>query len=165
MRDSDKNNLSLPPEQQAIRDKCFHPSGKFVEFPSEDIETSIPARFEKLVRTYPERLAVVTQEKAWTYTALNSVANGIARTILERLGNEAKPIVLLFGKGAEQIASILAVLKAGKFFVLLDPAFPHAQMRAIFEASLAQGIVTDHENSGLAMATAKIGRASCRERV
>jgi hypothetical protein len=36
-----------PPEQQAIRDKCFHPSGTFVEFPMEDVETSIPARFEK----------------------------------------------------------------------------------------------------------------------
>ena len=42
----------LPPEQQAIRDKCFHPSGTFVEFPIEDVETSIPARFEKIVRIW-----------------------------------------------------------------------------------------------------------------
>jgi hypothetical protein len=26
----------LPPEQQAIRGKCFHPSGKYIEFPQED---------------------------------------------------------------------------------------------------------------------------------
>ena len=42
--------MKLPPEQQAIRDGCFHPSGTFVEFPIEDVETSIPARFEKIVR-------------------------------------------------------------------------------------------------------------------
>ena len=40
----------LPPEQEAIRAKCFHPSGTFVEFPIEDVETSIPARFEKIVQ-------------------------------------------------------------------------------------------------------------------
>ena len=45
----------LPPEQEAIRAKCFHPSGTFVEFPIEDVETSIPTRFE-IVRLYPERL-------------------------------------------------------------------------------------------------------------
>jgi hypothetical protein len=46
------NDLSctkLPSEQQAIRDKCFHPLGTFVEFSIKDIETSIPARFEKMV--------------------------------------------------------------------------------------------------------------------
>ena len=32
-------------------DNCFHPSGTFVEFPIEDVETSIPARFEKIVAT------------------------------------------------------------------------------------------------------------------
>jgi hypothetical protein len=24
--------MNLPPDQQAIRDKCYHPSGEFVEF-------------------------------------------------------------------------------------------------------------------------------------
>ena len=38
--------MRLPPEQETIRAKCFHPRGTFVEFPEEDVETSIPARFE-----------------------------------------------------------------------------------------------------------------------
>ena len=32
----------LPPEQEAIRAKCFHASGTFVEFPIEDVETIDP---------------------------------------------------------------------------------------------------------------------------
>ena len=43
MSDSQRQSFQLPPEQQAIRDKCFHPSGTFVEFPIEDVETSISA--------------------------------------------------------------------------------------------------------------------------
>jgi hypothetical protein len=48
---------TLPPEQEAIRRKCFHPSGKFVEFPEEEIEPSIPERFYKIARKYPSNLA------------------------------------------------------------------------------------------------------------
>jgi non-ribosomal peptide synthetase component F len=64
----------LPPDQQAIRDKCFHPTGTFVEFPKEEIEQSIPERFEKIVRLYPDRIAVKTANQAWTYAELNGMA-------------------------------------------------------------------------------------------
>ncbi len=50
--------MNLPLEQEVIRAKCFHPSGTFVEFPIEDVEASIPARFEKIARQYPDRIAV-----------------------------------------------------------------------------------------------------------
>lgn len=59
MNDSLKHGVSLPPEQPAIRDKCFHPSGTFVEFPIEEVEQSIPERFEKLAAkssNYQDRL-------------------------------------------------------------------------------------------------------------
>jgi hypothetical protein len=59
----------LPPEQQAIRDRCFHPAGTFVEFPMEDVETSIPDRFAKIVRRYPNRIAISTLETADGATA------------------------------------------------------------------------------------------------
>lgn len=41
--------MKFPPEQEAIQAKCFHPSGTFVEFPTEEVEQSIPERFEKLL--------------------------------------------------------------------------------------------------------------------
>ena len=53
---------NLPPEQQAIWAKCFHPSGNFVEFRKEEIEQSIPDRFERQVRKYPDRIAVRTTD-------------------------------------------------------------------------------------------------------
>ena len=52
--------FSYPPqlsaEQQAIRAKCFHPTGTFEEFKEEEIEQSISERFEKIVRKYPENM-------------------------------------------------------------------------------------------------------------
>jgi hypothetical protein len=49
MSDPSVHPAQPPPEQQAIRAKCFHPTGTFIEFAKEEIEQSIPARFEKMV--------------------------------------------------------------------------------------------------------------------
>jgi len=46
----------LPADQQAIRAKCFHPTGMFVEFPKEEVEQSISDHFEKMVRQHGDAL-------------------------------------------------------------------------------------------------------------
>ena len=51
----------LPPEQEAIKAKCFHPTGTFVEFKKEEVEQSIPQRFERIVRQHPKWIAVKTK--------------------------------------------------------------------------------------------------------
>jgi hypothetical protein len=38
----------LPPEQEESSASCFHPTGEFVEFPVEDVKTSIQQRYEKI---------------------------------------------------------------------------------------------------------------------
>src|SRR5204862_2362164 len=75
VRDPRRSSMKLPPEQQAIRAKCFPPSGTFVEFPIEDVETSIPARFEKVANIFHNRVAVNSLDKQLTYSELNKAAN------------------------------------------------------------------------------------------
>ena len=75
---------NLPPEQQAIRAKCFHPTGAFVEFKKEEVEQSIPDRFEQQVARYPDRVAVKTKADALTYAELNQAANRVAHAILDQ---------------------------------------------------------------------------------
>ena len=70
--------MTLPPEQEAIQGKCFHPSGTFVEFPEGEIELSIPERFEKIVGTFPDRLALKSKNCALIYRQLNEAANRVA---------------------------------------------------------------------------------------
>jgi non-ribosomal peptide synthetase component F len=91
----------------------------------EDVETSIPARFEKIVRMYPERLAVKDGDRSLTYDQLNRAANRIAHAVLAERGASSEPIPLLFEHGIDTLPAILGVLKAGKFYLGLDPSpFP-----------------------------------------
>ena len=140
----------FPPEQEAIRAKCFHPSGSFVEFRKEEVEQSIPDRFEHMVRRYPDRIAAKTENCTLTYEELNKAANRVARAILGEQGKGPEPVVLLFEHGIQPISAILGVLKAGKFYVPVDPSFPHGRIASILEDSGARLLVTNGQNFSLA---------------
>ena len=75
--------LKIPEWQQAIQDKCYHPSGTFIPFELEDIEQSIPARFEQQVRQYPHRLAIKDRNKELTYADLIACSSDIERMLDE----------------------------------------------------------------------------------
>jgi amino acid adenylation domain-containing protein len=144
-----KSFHNLPPEQQAIRDECFHPSGTFVEFPIEEVETAIPARFEKIARMYPDRLAVKMGERSLTYGELNQYANRIAHAILEKRGPRREPIALVFEQSIDLVAAILGVLKAGTFYVALDSSAPIDRLRNILTDSRASMLISNSYNSDL----------------
>jgi amino acid adenylation domain-containing protein len=138
--------MTLPPEQEAIRGKCFHPSGTFVEFPEGEIELSIPARFEKIAATFPDRLALKSKNRALTYRQLNEAANRVAAAILALRGKKSEAVALMFEQGAAAMSAILGVVKSGKFYVPMDPSAPSKRCRAILKHSTAGLLVTNTQN-------------------
>jgi amino acid adenylation domain-containing protein len=150
MSDQPLHTTNLPSEQAAIRAKCFHRSGEFTEFPKTEIEQSIPERFEKMVRQFPNRIAVKAGDQSLTYAELNFMANALARRIIARRGLGQEPIGLLLAKGGPLVVAVFGVLKAGKMYVLLDPSHPTARNRFILDHAQAPVIITDTEHLGLA---------------
>jgi amino acid adenylation domain-containing protein len=117
--------------------------GAFLPFEDGEVEQSIPQRFEQQVRAYGDHLAVKWDRGSYDYAALNATANRLARAILSRSGNAAEPVALLFEHGGEALAAIMAVLKAGKFYVVLDPGYPPDRLEYMLEDSGARLMVTD----------------------
>jgi len=150
MNDSLNHGFSLPPEQQAIRAKCFHPTGTFVEFTKEAVEQSIPERFEKIVCQYRNRLAVKAGYRSLTYDKLNQAANCIAWAVLEKCGPGHDPIALLFEHSIDLVPAILAALKAGKIFVALEPSLPVARIERILQDSRPTLILTNPQSNIIA---------------
>jgi amino acid adenylation domain-containing protein len=142
--------MKLPPEQEAIRAKCFHPSGTFVEFPSEDVETSIPARFEKMVRTHPHRIAIKAGEHTVHYDQLNVMANRVAGTVIGEASTAAGPVCMLIDNGPDLIATMLGILKAGRFFTLVDASFPKARIDSTVRDSQSRLLLHQKRHSLLA---------------
>jgi amino acid adenylation domain-containing protein len=145
-----ERGLKLPPEQEAIRAKCLHPEGVFIGFKKEEIEQSVADRFEQQVGKHGDRLAVQTKHAALTYNELNHAANRMAKAILATRGTGQEPVGLLFENGVQAITAILGVLKAGKFYVPIDPSFPYGRMASILQDSGAELLVTHGQNLRLA---------------
>ena len=154
MSDLSGHAIDQTPEQQAIQAKCFHPSGTFVAFGKEDIEQSIPDRFERQAHQFPDRIAIKTKTHQFTYDQLNKAANRVARAILAQRGIGEEPIALLI----EQGSPMLGVSKAGKIAVTLDPSYPQERTSYMLMDSQAGLILTNDKNFSLASELADNGR-------
>ncbi|MFC1713743.1 amino acid adenylation domain-containing protein [Candidatus Poribacteria bacterium] len=137
-------------QQKSIRARCVHPTGDFIEFRKEEIEQSIPERFEKQARIHPHKAAVRIGSDSLTYDELNKAANRVARVILAQSGNNQTPVLLLLDHSILTVAAMLGILKAGTFYVPLDPAFPRARLIYMLEDSQADLVLTNSENLSLA---------------
>lgn len=126
------------------------PSHPFIQFKDEAIEQSIPERFEQQVSAYCDRLAIKSNERSFTFRALNQTANRVARKILSRRGERVEPIALLFDHGAGVLAAMLGVLKARKFYLVLDSNYPRDRLMYMLEDSGARLIVADSNNLAFA---------------
>ncbi|MBD0328231.1 MAG: non-ribosomal peptide synthetase, partial [Pyrinomonadaceae bacterium] len=74
-------------EQLNARGNRISPKNSFVEFKREEIEQSIPGRFEQQVKQYPARLAVKTKNYELSYENLNRMANAVAQAIVAQRGS------------------------------------------------------------------------------
>ena len=144
------NRLAKPlPAQAAIPESALPRADMPADSPRDRIDQSIPARFEKIVRMYPNRLALQMGDHRLTYEELNRYANRISRAILKQRGPGSEPIALLFGHGIDAIAAIFAVLKAGKFFLALDPASPPVRNGRALADSGTPLVVTNRRHESL----------------
>jgi amino acid adenylation domain-containing protein len=121
-----------------------------VEWPAEAAEGSVPTRFEEMVRRYPGRLALKSGDQVFSYETLNEHANRLAHAILAQRGEGEEPIGILLEHGSGVILAILAILKAGKFYLPLNPTYPAARLAGILAHSQANLIVTNRQNLRLA---------------
>jgi amino acid adenylation domain-containing protein len=132
----------------------LHSGTPFVEFRREEIEQSIPARFQQQVERFPERIAVRTNAYEWSYQRLNQEANFVVQTVLSRCGVGEEQVVLLFTHDAPMVAALLGVLKAGKAYVPLDPTFPPERLASVMRDARAGALLTERANLPLAKAVA-----------
>ncbi|OBK74736.1 non-ribosomal peptide synthetase [Mycobacterium sp. 1274761.0] len=92
---------------------------------------SILDLFTARVAEAPDAVALVCGEQSWSYAELDRAANKLAHLLV---GNGAGPgqcVALMFGRSAEAIVAIMAVLKTGAAYLPMDPSLPAARIEFI----------------------------------
>lgn len=140
----DTNNRPIEPARPV------RPANAFIEWKIEATESTIPRHFQQQARLHPDHTAVKIGDYRASYKMLNSAANRVAQAILARRGSANQAVALLLGNEAQLFEAIMGVLKAGKFYVPLDPSYPSERNKYIAEDVSADLILTNNKNLHLA---------------
>src|SRR5437762_8341631 len=93
------------------------PTNPFLPFPPNEVEGSIPARFEAQVRRYPDRLAVSGPTRRLTYRELNQAANRVANALVQLKGHGQARVALLLEHDSAMVVAAMGALKSRTVFV------------------------------------------------
>ncbi|SPO05622.1 related to AM-toxin synthetase (AMT) [Cephalotrichum gorgonifer] len=105
-------------------------------------------------RLHPQKLAVESWDGQLTYGDADAYSTRLAHR-LRRSGVEIGTLVpLLFEKSLWTVVGVLAIMKAGGTFVLMDPSQPEARLQTIVEEAAAKFILTSRaqEDTGARVA-------------
>ena len=117
----------------------------FRPFERAGIEQSIVSRFESSVARWPGRVALEGAGCSLTYAELSHASSRLAADIVARLGPASRPVGLLMAQGVAAVVATLAILKAGKFYLPLEPAWTDEQMQAVVAGAGIALVLTDRE--------------------
>jgi amino acid adenylation domain-containing protein len=109
---------------------------------------SLAEIFEEQARRTPDALALRWEERQLTYRQLSERSDRLAH-YLRALGvGFESGVGLYFGYTMDWVIGALATLKAGGYYVPLDPAYPPSRLEAMCEDAAIRVLLLPHELDG-----------------
>lgn len=99
--------------------------------------------------SHPTKPAVESWDGILTYGAAESLSTRLALRLVKAGVEVGTRIPLLFEKSRWTVVGVLAVMKAGATFILMDPSQPEARLRTIAEEAGARFILTSKDQEGV----------------
>ncbi|MFJ9155107.1 amino acid adenylation domain-containing protein, partial [Streptomyces sp. NPDC102270] len=112
--------------------------------------STLPGLFAAQVARTPDAVAVVSEGVELSYAELDARANAVARRLVDLGVGAESGVAVLMERSAELVVALLAVVKAGGYYVPLDARYPLAHRRMIVGETGASVVLTDAELRGQA---------------
>ncbi|HHH50864.1 MAG TPA: amino acid adenylation domain-containing protein, partial [Campylobacterales bacterium] len=104
--------------------------------------------FEEQVARTPDNIAVVYEDREFTYAQINQKANSLGAYLRENYAVKANTIVpIMLDRSEWMIIAILGVLKAGGAYLPIDPHYPLERIQYILRDSKANVVLHDSNNA------------------
>ncbi|MFC8887452.1 non-ribosomal peptide synthetase, partial [Streptomyces cinereoruber] len=114
----------LTPEERALL------TGSWAGSTAETGDASLVVRFDEAAARFAERTALVDGGRRVSYAELNASANRLAHLLRAHGLRRGDLAGVLLDRGADFAVAVLAVVKAGAAYTLLDPDFPDERLRS-----------------------------------
>ncbi|MGC5039830.1 MupA/Atu3671 family FMN-dependent luciferase-like monooxygenase [Streptomyces sp. DT190] len=109
-------------------------------------DTTVHARVARQAAERPDGTAVIADGRRLTYRALDERAEHLAAALREQHApGEEQPVALWLPRSADLVVAMLAVLKAGRAYVPLDPSLGRARAEQVVAECGARVVVSTRE--------------------
>ncbi|WUR90408.1 amino acid adenylation domain-containing protein [Streptomyces sp. NBC_01262] len=100
--------------------------------------------FAKVVRSYPDRVAVKCGDNSLTYRELDAESTSLSAVVRTRTSEPERPVAILLDRSIDMVIAVLAILKSGSSYVPLDPTSPPARLDLILKDADPSLAITSH---------------------
>lgn len=118
------------------------------------------ALFEEQAKLTPDKDAIVFNGESISYKQLNDQANQFAAFLISHNIKKESRVGVFFKRGPNVIAAMLAILKIGGVFLLIETNFPKKRLDFIIKDSRLTCLLTDNSTLNL-MDHGSIGKSLC----
>ncbi|KAH6661027.1 peptide synthetase [Truncatella angustata] len=118
------------------------------------ISTCMHEFISQQAKSHPDRPAVNSWDGDFTYREVEEFSNDLALHLISIGVGIGKNVPVLFEKSRWTSIAVLAIMKAGGTFALMDPSQPEGRLRAIVEQTGGQHILTSKSQEALGQTVA-----------
>ncbi len=109
------------------------------------VDKTVVDMFEEQVVKTPKVIALVFEDRSFTYKELDDVSNQLAHYLLNNFDVEIEDLITVKLDRSEWLyISLLAILKAGGAYVPIDPSYPQQRITYIEEDSNCKVAIDEH---------------------
>lgn len=126
--------------------------------------TTLHELFEARAAKHPTAPAILQGDASVTFEELNRRANRIARWIVQQRIGEGACVAICADRTPDMVAALLGVLKAGGYYLPLDPQYPSARIASMLADANAAALIADAASVSVAADDARptlVMDASC----
>ncbi|NDJ57520.1 amino acid adenylation domain-containing protein [Enterobacteriaceae bacterium 4M9] len=100
-------------------------------------------RFEELVRTQPESMALLGEQARLSYRELDHRATRLANLMMADGVGAEQIVAIALPRSVELVVALVAILKAGAAYLPLDPHYPVERLNYMLEHAQPTLVITD----------------------
>jgi non-ribosomal peptide synthetase component F len=104
---------------------------------------TIQEQFERQVEQNPDKTVLIYNDEAITYQSFNNEINRIAHFLLDIGVYNETIIVICMKRSPRMLAAILAVIKAGGAYLVIDVDYPEERIDSIINEAFASLVLAD----------------------
>ena len=128
----------IPPKDMLLRQQANNTAKKF------DYELLHTPILRQAVK-YPDKPALVTENKAVSYQELAEWSNGLGQKLRDQGLKRAELVAVVMEKGYEQFVAVLGVLQGGGAYLPLEPDLPIERLKFIVRNSGVRFVLTQEK--------------------